>query len=563
MKEKKSLHRRGHTPLSGTAKVVLALTLVATVLSIAACGGKGGAAPSAAAPSSDKTFPGGWKPTANYDKRVPISMATVGATEGVDNTNGDEWAKFFSSNFNFDLDLTVLSYDNWSERIRLWVSSGDMPDIAVFDYQHTDAANWVEEGLLKKLPDNWRTRWPNIAKQYDVTVIGPELERRFGGVYFLPRPRFADNLPGIPVPDHITWYYRKDWARAVGFPIKTVYTIPEALEYARLIKEKDPGKLGSKLLPLSNRPEWAMRFFVQSNSTYYKSFYKDKDGLYKWGPASEDTLTGLKLYYKAYAEGLLNSEFYTLKDWDDYNQFGVSLISGSFYGEGTGGHLWLFSELLFAENSGQPPEDVGFGTIVGYDGHYHQVDLINYWGALMFKPDIDDDKFFRIMDMLDFMSTKKGYEMQNLGFEGVDWEYRDGAYINLLEGQVDESGAQISTMTKYPSKMNTPPYLRLYDDFSFNNPGTDKVYRDASWEIYTSRVKLGTPDTLTQIDWDLWCYDSPVMRRAAAFQFDQEYANLVTGAKSEADLETRWRQWVERNNPIIQPALDELNSKLK
>jgi hypothetical protein len=48
-----------------------------------------------------------------------------------------------------------------------------------------------------------------------------------------------------------------------------------------------------------------------------------------------------------------------------------------------------------------------------------------------------------------------------------------------------------------------------------------------------------------------------------AFQFDQEYANLVTSAKSEADLENLWRQWIQQNAPIIQPALDELNSKLR
>ena len=95
----------------------------------------------------------------------------------------------------------------------------DMPDVAIFNYNtntHADAANFVDQGLIKRLPDNWRERWPNVAGVFDVTTLGPRLEEEFGGVYFLPRARFYYNLLGDPLQNHWSLWLRADWMEAVG-----------------------------------------------------------------------------------------------------------------------------------------------------------------------------------------------------------------------------------------------------------------------------------------------------------------------------------------------------------
>src|SRR5690606_8110261 len=150
------------------------------------------------------------------------------------------------------------------------------------------------------------------------------MEKRFDGTYFLPRARFYKNLindPDEPVPNHFSLYMRKDWAEAVDFPIKSTYKISEVIEFAKKVKESDPGNLGDKLIPIAQAPSNAVRLFVGSNSTYYNGFYKDEDGTYKWGAASEETLEGLKMYAEAYQSGLLDPEFYTLQQNDDTRQF--------------------------------------------------------------------------------------------------------------------------------------------------------------------------------------------------------------------------------------------------
>jgi putative aldouronate transport system substrate-binding protein len=386
--------------------------------------------------------------------------------------------------------------------------------------------------------------------------LGPELERRFDGVYFLPRPRYDKNLPGYPLPNHISIWYRKDWTDAIGFPSKEAYTTSEVIELARQIKLKDPGNLGSRLVSLTARPEFAMRLFIQSNSTHFNNFYKDKTGTYQWGPASQDTLLGLKLWYRAFAEGILDPEFFALKDQEDINKFVSAGIAGALNGEATGIHRYLYREQIFAPQTGNPPEALGVATVLGEDGYYHLEDLINYWGCYIFSPNLTDDEFYRILDNMDFFSTEQGYLMAQMGFEGIDWEYKDGEYVSLVP-------ADTLLSDKYPRMGSSALSVQLPDDFSFESPVWPRQYGQEIKEAYAYMIEHSTLDTLSPIDWDLYCYDSPVMRRARAYSFDQEFANLITRATSETNLETIWKAWIQTQAPIIQPALDELNTKLK
>ncbi|MDR2933433.1 MAG: hypothetical protein LBV27_10050 [Oscillospiraceae bacterium] len=514
-------------------------------------------AASGGADAADSDFPGGWLPTTSYDERVTFTMATVQTLEGYDYTAGDDYVKWWSDNFNYDIEVTSLTFDTWSERLRLWINSGDMPDICVFDYKHPDAASYVDQGLIKELPDGWKERWPTLASVHDKTTLGPEIEKIFDGNYFLPRARFDQNIPGDPLPDHIAFWYRKDWADAVGFPIKTTYKTSELIDYGVLVKDQDPGALGANLLPISSRPNWAMRCFVGSNNTHYKTFYKGDDGTYQWGPASQDTLTGLKLYLEAFQSGALNPEFFTLKDIDDYDQFRVSAVSGGYFGEAPTSTLHSNRIQYFGVNTSLDPDEcVGVATILGEDGNYHQEDLINYWGTIIFNPDISDVKFERYMDMLDFGCTEQGYLLQRVGFEGTDWEYdANGEIVSLLP-----EGQNLAGQTgKYPGNSYVIAVAKLADDFAFQNPNIKKAYRDESWVLYTERCQIATPQSFSATDWDLFTFDSPSMRKTL-LDFDTEYTNLVTTAKDEADLEALWLKWIEQQMPIIQPVLDELNA---
>lgn len=78
----------------------------------------------------------------------------------------------------------------WAERLRVWINSGDMPDVATWDYNHGEAMNYIDQGLIYRLPDDWKERWPNVAKAYEDSQLGPALEEMVGGTYILPKPIF-------------------------------------------------------------------------------------------------------------------------------------------------------------------------------------------------------------------------------------------------------------------------------------------------------------------------------------------------------------------------------------
>jgi len=312
------------------------------------------------------------------------------------------------------------------------------------------------------------------------------------------------------------------------------------------------------LVPLAMKPEYAMRTFIYHNSTDYDTFYKDTDGQYKWGFASDDTLEGLKLYYQAYKEGLLSPEFYSIKNEEDFDMFRISGVAGATYMGGTSTGMQLDLEARFGQSLGlDPVKSVHVANVLGEDGHYHQRDLINFWGALCFSPSIEDAKFERLMDWIDYACTPEGFLVEVAGFEGEDYKIENGEMVNLLPPGMPLEG----TNGKYPGiggyfMLN----LKLWDDFSFDNPNVLPYYRELSKNLYANRVEMGTPETFTKVDWTVYTHDSPA-RRKIAFDYKTEFANLVTSATSVENLEELWRAWIDSQMPLVQPVLDELNAK--
>ncbi len=550
-------------------RVCCLLTAVLLVLSIAACGSsekKSSKEDSSAEIKDQKEsgeLSGDWEPQSDLSKHVTITYASVQGTEGYDYTNGDDLARYYSEKFNYTLEVTALTWSNWNERTRIWINSGDMPDVMVFNFTQTnypEAAGYVEQGLLYKLPDDWKSRWTNLAKVFDITGLGPQMDKQFGGTYFLPRARFYKNLIGDPVPDHWSLYMRKDWAQAVDFPIKSTYKNSEVLEYARLIKQKDPGGVGNKLVPISADPNAAVLMFIQSNSTHYNTFYKDpEDGKYKWGGASEDTLTGLKLMAEAYKEGLLDPDFITLKAEDSQAPFDTQGVAACNFNQAPTAALHPNFINRFEANLGLDPfEHINMATVLGEDGYYHQRDLINFWGTIVFSPDIEDDVFERYMDVLEYNATDEGRTTLFLGIKDIDWTYdSDGKLISLYD-QEKEGRPLGGADGKYPSMGYLLGAIVLFDDLAFDNPNDDPRCIEISRQLYSDRCEIATPETFPKTDWDLYSFDSQSMRRAQ-FDYSTELCNLIT---MPGNIEENWKNWIDSKMPIIQPVLDELNLHL-
>ncbi|MEO2204457.1 ABC transporter substrate-binding protein [Paenibacillus pabuli] len=525
-----------------SVRSIFAITLCLLMLVVTACSS------GSSEGSNEKDAEG------NYTDNLTISVANL--TEVKNGNMDNEFHKFWTDKFNVTWDYNYIDWDSWGEKLRLWINSGDLPDVSVWNYVHGDALNNIDQGLFYKFPDDWKERWPNVAAAYNLTGLGDKLEELTGGTYLLPRPIYYENKPADPLTNQIgVIALRKDWAEAVGFELKDAYTTSEINEYAALVKEKDPGKVGSKLVPLSYNAADAMTNMIMPNSVHAMTdapFYKGEDGQFHWGPADPETLTGLKLMQKAYKDGLLNPEFYTWKNNEGQNNFKVT---GTAAVTSLGG-LASYRQGLdtdMRKNLGVDSDELVHTAIVlGDDGKYRNLEQANFWSALIFNPEISDEKFERIMDLIDYSATKEGQLLINMGFEGTDWKYdENNELVSLLpEGTVLED--------KYPARFEGL-YL-LGDDFSVVNPAIKKDYRDRAVKLFEEKAKLGTEgQSLATYDWDINLYDSKA-KSQASFDYQNEYANLIL---KSGDLEANWKEWVNSKMSLVQPYLDELNNEFK
>ncbi|NUU60396.1 extracellular solute-binding protein [Paenibacillus agri] len=493
-------------------------------------------------------------PTDGYKNNLNISIASTIKTANSDFDN--EFHKYFTDKFNIKWDYNYVEWDSWAEKLRLWINSGDLPDVASWNYVHGDALNYIDQGLLYKLPDNWKERWPNVAAAYKLTGLGDKLEELVGGTYVLPRPVYNENKPADPLVNQIgVIALRSDWAKAVGFPIKDAYTTSELMDFARLLKEKDPGKVGANLVPISYDVNDALTNIIMANSAHSRvesAFYKDADGKYQWGPANQETLTGLKDLQQAYKEGLLHPEFYTWKNGEANQKFNVNGVSGITSLGGLASYRKDMDQRM-KDNLGLNSDDVVHTAIVlGDDGKYRNLEQVNFWSAVIFSPNISKEKFERIMDFMEYTTAKEGNLIVNMGFEGKDWKYGENQELESLlpEGQTLDK--------KYPNRFEG--LYVLADDFSIVNPGIKKEYRERSVQLFKEKAELGMKDkSLADYDWDFQLYDSKA-KNQASFDYATEYTNLIL---QPGDLEKNWKDWVNSKMSLVQPVLDELNNLKK
>ena len=529
---------------------LVAVLLAAFVLQAAGCTQQP-AASGAASASEGTSSAAASSAEKDYSKHEKISWAVYG--DEFADLNSDDFAKMWNEKFNVEYDVISMSYDTWDEKIRIWTNSQDLPDVAQWEYKHADGASYAEQGLVKKLPDDWKTRWPNLAEAYEGTVVGPLLEEQFGGTYFLPRPVFANNQPTEPLVTHQSIFMRKDWLEAVGAEVKQAYTIDEFMDIARRIKEEDPGNMGDQLVPIGNGINELPYIFIYSLSTHSvgaNAFYKDENGVYQWGPASQDTLTGLKYYQQAYEEGLLDPEFFTGET--NYQEVFYTAGASAFCQAAGMAQVALRFANNFKTNLDLEAEDcMSLACVVDNDGNYHGVEQTNYWGTLMFSPNIDDAKLERVLDILDYSCTEQGQNEIRMGIENVDWKRDASGEIEIL---LDEG---ITVFDKY--YCIRPFYHTMYicsDDFGLVNPTYPQMFRDMSYNQYQEKYSRADEKTFDRIDWDAYFYDSDAMRRVS-FNLPEEYAALVVAG---GDMETKWNAWVEEKMKLVQPVLDELNA---
>ncbi len=553
-------------------KLIAALLASLMVLSTAACSNgetqssssqqSGTNSSAAGETSSVETSDTGEEGT--YDTHVDLSWYKEGITGHEINYDGDALGQFWQDKFNVTIDLTAATMDDsdWNERLRIWINSGDMPDVAHWGFNYGELADYAAQDAVYRFPDDWKERWPNVAASQEYVPGAAVAEEKLGGTYVLFRTIFANHRPSERLSYHALLYMRKDWMEACGVEIKDTYSPSELEEIATKFKEMDPGNVGSQLVPISIRTYDVPKIYpgtvFPESINVGDGYYKDENGQFQWAPADERTLEGLEKYQNLYTSGLLDPEFYTLTRYEGTEKFYIGGTAGIVLDDGMGYMIQSRMEDGLQKNLGlDPDEALHIAQLVGEDGKYYYREDMNFYGAIIFSPDIADEQFERAMDILDFCCTEEGQEIINMGFEGEDWELdENGEYVSLLPNEITGNASSILG-SKYPSADVFFGGIILGDDFQFVTPNYTKETRDIISHFYELRDELSDETTLLPREYDYEFYSSRA-KTQANMDLSEEYAQLIL---KDGDLETNWKNWVDEKMQLVQPLLDELNQQ--
>lgn len=493
---------------------------------------------------------------ADTTERITFSATSINLPDNVSFMEDDIY-RTYDEKFNFAYDLINITWETWAERDRLWITSGDMPDMLFWDFNLKDYMSYAKQGLIKALPEDLEQKYPNLAAAMKKTGVADYLKTmdEENKLYMIPNVIYLN--PPTETTDLIldpkVVYYRKDWAAAVDIEVGDTITMEQIAELAKAFIDKDPGQNGAgNTVGISAPPAYIDSAFVRTSNQYYDQFYKNENGEYVWGGFDDATLTGVKNLKKYFDMGIIDPDYYAFKGKEHYEKFD-SGIAGMFIDGASAANVNERFNAFARSNPGINPSDaIGLATVVGDDGVYRgQPNITNYWAGLLFNPDIDDAKLDRILSILDYSSTEEGQLLINCGIEGRDYT-KEGDEI-IITREKDDNGNFKSIADLYPSYNFFFTKAVLPDDWSARDPSLPAAARDAAVHMFRVKEKI-----MQQEEPD---YDMIFFAGEKKLKFSLKIDDIITEmVLSGDDIDARWNTFLSENQNTVQAVEDEMNA---
>ncbi len=540
---------------------VMCCAVVAFAAILSACSSdkpNASSSPSATGTPTSSGSSGNGNAAGKFEKRITFSATSVDLSDDGNYMN-DEIYKAFDAKFNFEYKLIPLSWDNWVERDRIWINSGDMPDMMFWNFDFKDYVNFSKQGLIKPLPADYEQKYPNLASAMAKTGLSDYLKTLDpeGRVYMVPNVIY--NTPVTETTDLVldakVLYYRKDWAQQAGIQLGDTVTAEQIAELGNAFVQQDSGGNGAgRTIGLSSQPYQLYSAFVQTHNSFYNQFHKVDSGQYVWGSAEDSTFEGIKSFAQYFKQGFIDKDYYTFKSKEHYDKFDTG-ISGMFIDGASAANVNERYQAFAKANPGANPEEaIGLATIVGPDGKFHgQQNILNYWAGEVFNPKIDDETFDRILSILDYIATDEGQRLIFAGVEGKDYKMEGDKLV--ITREKDEQGNFKYMGDLYPSYYFFYTKIVLPDDWSARDPSLADGVRDTAVKMF--RVKEKITDLIPP-DYDVMFLSAP-NKDKFNISIDDAITQIILEKK---DIDTQWADWKKSVQPKVDAVLKEINGAL-
>jgi len=468
-----------------------------------------------------------------YEDRMEISVALWGIDDALSHKENDQFYEHLSERFNIELKPVPINWDDYTQKIILWASTGDLPDIFSIDAIGTSYyRDWIKRKLIKSLPDDL-SRFPNLEKYLAEADI--ENLKVNGKLYFVPR-RLYDSIKYCVHDRNI--FYRWDLAQKAGIN-KEPETWEEFSSMLDAIIKNDPENRNIQGLTFVNMKHISGLFWLYSNpaaaSDGSGNDYKwiKENGKYIPAVFSEKSLPSLINLRNMYVNGLTDREAVSAKGTQGYEKFAEGkaaaiLIKG--YGNLDTFVLKKWKEIYPDKELTECVKRAR--NFPAVDGNKYQCVFKTFWSESYFNNEMSDEKFSRILDLYDYMLSEEAKEFYRFGVKGVDY-IKEGNRIIPITNSEDlkkkqHSGPVLSSLVEYDDQFQYDP----------NNYTLDlKIREMASSDIATDMAETVIPeyeDSLTYLS-------TPSKDVFAIYDYDDMIRVMI----SEKPVEVVWNEIIE------------------
>lgn len=127
-----------------------------------------------------------------------------------------------------------VTWDDADQKIQLWATNGQLPDIFAGDFvSKSFYGKWIEQGVIRALPDDL-SAYPNLQEYLKMDRAVAAM--RDGHYYMIPRQTYGDISYSVQDRNVV---YRWDLAQAAGVT-KEPETYDEFRDMLKKIIEADP-----------------------------------------------------------------------------------------------------------------------------------------------------------------------------------------------------------------------------------------------------------------------------------------------------------------------------------
>lgn len=473
--------------------LALVLAVMMTVGILSGCGNTS---------SSEETSPASKKEEiGNTDQQtkepIEVSIAIWGAEEGLSGGENDPIYKTIEEKTGVKLVPQNVTWDDSEQKIQLWATNGQLPDIFCGDFVGKSFFfNWIEQNVIRALPDDL-SAYPNLSDYLKIErAIAAKQDGKF---YMIPRQTYGDISYSVQDRNVV---YRWDLAQKAGVT-KEPETYDEFRDMIKKIIEKDPESKNisgmTQVLPS------LLGGFVFPYGGIVDKKWVVKDDQFMPGYFAGDIKGAMQLARDMYTEGTIEKDIAlakidTSKEKFLQGQSAAMVFAGS-------GPAWLYGQIAKDYNELYKDhkfiEDIRIAKLFpGVDGKkYYFVDTES-WSESYISSKVDDEKMAAICKLYDYLYSDEGRRLMFCGIEGEDYDLKDGKPV-MKEGVVlSEKYAFLSSNTDLPGLALWNP-ADWDESFPSNNPAEYRELNKARHEdavnngylpkYYDSVLFLSTP----------------------------------------------------------------------